>query len=982
MKNLFLILFCGWIVAATNVNAQTWDCGTTTPSTVFATLDGGTLTIWGTGAMANYTASNMPWAEVRASITAVVIESGVTQIGNNAFNGCTSLATVTIQDGTGLLNFGNTSPNRVFEDCPIQTLYMGRNFTSPGVSPFRGNTTLETVTVGGYVTELLGNLFSGCIRLATVDVNVTSISVASNAFEYCSALTDNVVNEMLKKMTAIATYTFRGCTELTHIIIPNSITSIAQNAFSGCSKVATVTIQDGTGLLNFGNTSPNRVFENCPIQTLYMGRNFTSPGVSPFRGNTTLETVTLGGYVNALYGSLFSGCTRLAAVNVNVTSISVGANAFEYCSALTDNVVNEMLKKMTSIATYTFRGCTELTHIIIPNSITSIAQYAFSGCSKLATVVIQDGTGLLNFGNVSPNRAFENCPIQTLYMGRNFTSPGTSPFSGKTTLEEVTIGSEVTTLGANLFNGCTWLATFIIADGTTTLSFGTAATCTVLTGCPIKTLYMGRNISYGTAATASPFYNKTALETVTVGGSVSALGSLLFAGCTGITAFILLEGPAPLDFGTADVNMVFPVSPIEKLYLGRNISYGTAVTASPFYNKTELETVTLGDDLTALGNYMFSGCTSLSEVNINSSLSAVGDYAFLNCQALIDFSVNDILDMISAISAGTFSGNEGLEAVVIPANVTFIGADAFSGCTNLMHITSLSATPPVIQENSFQDVPKTGNTLILPQGAEADYWATRWQELMSDYHRIDYHAEGGAVSPAIRYVRNGDALGIIPTPERNNYEFDGWFTQQDGEGTEYTVATVVTASANLYANWIYDGIGMVVSITVSPASVAVQKTKTQQFTANVTVEGDAPTTVTWTVTGVAATSITEAGLLTIAAGETASTLTVTATSTFDATKTGVATVTVENLTNAEDLFAPELNIYPNPFTGEVRITGAVIETRYATSLRIINAAGTVVHTQIITNPDETIRLEHLPAGIYFFRLETDGQTKTVKIVKN
>ena len=46
-----------------------------------------------------------------------------------------------------------------------------------------------------------------------------------------------------------------------------------------------------------------------------------------------------------------------------------------------------------------------------------------------------------------------------------------------------------------------------------------------------------------------------------------------------------------------------------------------------------------------------------------------------------------------------------------------------------------------------------------------------------------------------------------------------------------------------------------------------------------------------------------------------------------------------------------------------------------------NAAGVVVHTQMITNPDETIRLEHLPAGVYFFMFEKDGKEKTVKVVK-
>jgi len=93
------------------------------------------------------------------------------------------------------------------------------------------------------------------------------------------------------------------------------------------------------------------------------------------------------------------------------------------------------------------------------------------------------------------------------------------------------------------------------------------------------------------------------------------------------------------------------------------------------------------------------------------------------------------------------------------------------------------------------------------------------------------------------------------------------------------------------------------------------------------------------------------------------------------------TVTPDVTTGTEELFAPNLKIYPNPFTNELRITGAA-ETVHATSLRITNAAGVVVHAQMITGADEIIHLEHLPAGLYFFTFENDGKARTVKVVKN
>ena len=112
-----------------------------------------------------------------------------------------------------------------------------------------------------------------------------------------------------------------------------------------------------------------------------------------------------------------------------------------------------------------------------------------------------------------------------------------------------------------------------------------------------------------------------------------------------------------------------------------------------------------------------------------------------------------------------------------------------------------------------------------------------------------------------------------------------------------------------------------------------------------------------------------------------------ATTTFKMPANAVAvTATFETVTGESELFAPDLKIYPNPFADVVRITG-IGETGEKgetgkTGLRVINAAGSVVHTQIITSPDEIIHLGHLPAGVYFFTIENGKQSKTVKAVKS
>jgi endo-1,4-beta-xylanase len=98
----------------------------------------------------------------------------------------------------------------------------------------------------------------------------------------------------------------------------------------------------------------------------------------------------------------------------------------------------------------------------------------------------------------------------------------------------------------------------------------------------------------------------------------------------------------------------------------------------------------------------------------------------------------------------------------------------------------------------------------------------------------------------------------------------------------------------------------VTGVTVSPASTSVAKGATRSFTATVSVTNNAAKTVTWAIVQTnknAGTTINASGLLTIAAAETLTTLTVKATSTVDNTKSGTATVTVTNA--GENIFTGE-----------------------------------------------------------------------------
>ncbi|MDL2308696.1 CotH kinase family protein [Bacteroidales bacterium OttesenSCG-928-C03] len=102
------------------------------------------------------------------------------------------------------------------------------------------------------------------------------------------------------------------------------------------------------------------------------------------------------------------------------------------------------------------------------------------------------------------------------------------------------------------------------------------------------------------------------------------------------------------------------------------------------------------------------------------------------------------------------------------------------------------------------------------------------------------------------------------------------------------------------------------------------------------------------------------------------------------TVTAEDTVTVRTYTivvnrgvsGVKDGFVSNMEIYPNPFNDIVHITNAERCT-----LQVITAVGTIIHSQKISASEEMIKLENLPAGLYFFRLEKDGEVGVVKVIK-
>ena len=199
-------------------NNATWEYDETTK----------TLTISGTGDMTDWTlmGSDVPWADKAADIEKVVINSGITSIGDLAFRGCTGLTQITIPDG--VTSIGNLA----FEGCSgLTSVNIPNTVTSIGDGAFSGSG-LTSVTIPDGVTSIGDAAFS--------DSGLTSVTIPDG-------------------VTSIGDAAFRNCTSLTSITIPKNVNSIGGEAFNGCTNLEKVTFKGATPPATMGN----EVFKDC-----------------------------------------------------------------------------------------------------------------------------------------------------------------------------------------------------------------------------------------------------------------------------------------------------------------------------------------------------------------------------------------------------------------------------------------------------------------------------------------------------------------------------------------------------------------------------------------------------------------------------------------------------------------------------------------------------------------------------------------------
>ena len=655
---LCLLLFAALIACAFSSQAQAASSGTCGANVTWVLDDSGTLTISGSGAMTDYaSASAAPWYSQRTAVKAIVIEDGVTSVGDRAFYNCTALENVTIGSS-------------------VQTI---------GTYAFRGCTALMEVTIPANVTELKASAFRACTKLNTITFEGNAPTMGSYVFNdgaaslivccYEGALGYEVVPWTEYTISCMhvgawfvdiePTCTTNGSCHIDCAYCQTTITvtiPAKHNYVDGvCAVCGEVQIlESGTcgdyvmwkldahNTLTIYGSGPMENYDSFygPLAPWFDQRNgivkvvvesgITELGDNAFYDCTNLANITIPDSVSNIRWATFSGCSSLESITIPDSVTRIGSYAFSNCSGLTTIVLP---KSITSIEWHAFEGCSSLTKIFIPEGITSIKSFTFAGCSNLIDIEIPESV----------------------------ISIGESAFYGCGNLTSIIIPNGVTSIGKRAFQGCSKLTHILLPDGVINLEDYLFADCSGLNAItiPDSVFEIGGHAFSGCSS----------LTSITVPDSVTNIGECAFSGCSSLTGITVPDGVTSIEDSTfSDCGSLTNV----------NLPEGIAsIGCSAFYGCSNLTTLIIPEGVTGIGHSAFSRCSNLTTLIIPEGVTCIGDCMFYNCSSLSSITIPA---GVESIEYSAFEGCSSLTSIIIPASVTSIRHYTFSGCSSLKDV--------------------------------------------------------------------------------------------------------------------------------------------------------------------------------------------------------------------------------------------------------------------------------------------------------
>ena len=602
-----------------------------------------TLTISGNGAMADYDSSSQPWHNYRDDITSVVIESGVTSIGEQAFSGC-KLTSITLPEGLetiGAQAFYNNGTTIENVNIPESVTTIGANaFNGTTVNNYYINNIPSKIALSAttpfqianetqiHVFTMMKSIFENAQYwsnykghyVADIDiVHVESITL-DNASMIMKPNTSGKLNATINPNNArVKDVVFTSSNPFVVDIVDASAGTFRAGDING-DAIITCTANDGSGVFATCNITVNNSFTpatsvtlNKTNETMEVGHQFTlnatvSPSYATYKNVTWVSSDENVATVAAVSGN--NNRATVTAVGIGyatITAISEDGAARATCNVtvtLNGNCGAEVTWSLTGDGVLTISGTGAMKNY---NNNQPWKDYM----SDITTAVIEEGVTSIS------NRFLYGCTALTsVTIGSSVTTIGASAFNGCTALTSVTIGSSVTTIGASAFYGCTSLATISGAAGVTTIESSAFDDTAWLTKLPDGLTYVGHvayrfkgtdtsvNLNAGTTQIYDHCFWGTGIRVVVIPASVTSIGSGTFEESGLERAYFLGTTPPTLESNVFNriATLVVPANaykeysafPVDNWECGYTITCGAGVTATTYAPiVAEGETVTL-----------------------------------------------------------------------------------------------------------------------------------------------------------------------------------------------------------------------------------------------------------------------------------------------------------------------------------------------------------------------------------------------------
>ena len=220
MKQIYILL----IALLMGLSAKAESSGTCGPNLKWHLTDDGVLTITGKGEMYDYSyPKRAPWEDSREKVKRIIIDDGVTTIGEFAFYNCSALTSVTISNSVTTIEW------EAFWDCSsLTSVTIPNSVTKISVGAFYNCSSLTSVTIPNSVTTIGSEAFSGCTNLQKVYIGNSVKTIGEDAFNNCTSVTQ-ISSEAVVPPTCESGVFFYINTSKCKLIVPkNSLDAYKQ----------------------------------------------------------------------------------------------------------------------------------------------------------------------------------------------------------------------------------------------------------------------------------------------------------------------------------------------------------------------------------------------------------------------------------------------------------------------------------------------------------------------------------------------------------------------------------------------------------------------------------------------------------------------------------------------------------------------------------------------------------------------------------